>query len=248
MVIEVITMHEMKNEANDAETPNTKHGASIIQSPWKRLLKRKWIFPAVYVVVATMILGVMWVFQNDSLKNMKVEALPTTATDQMMEYKKTIIHDAVPVMSNSETMGWPVDDNERITMVTPFYDSHASHESRQAAMMEYKDILTPHAGIDFRDKQGQSFDVKAVQDGKVSAIENHPVVGQFVEITHSNGYVSIYKSITDIKVSKHDIVKKGEVIARAGRNELEKPQGVHLHFEIRELEGGTALNPESTLK
>ncbi|MNI75675.1 Stage II sporulation protein Q [compost metagenome] len=87
----------------------------------------------------------------------------------------------------------------------------------------------------------------AVASGKVTAVEKNPVVGNLVEITHSNGLVSVYQSLSEVTVTKDADVKKGDVIAKAGRNELEKEQGVHLHFELRQGQGGPAVNPEQYL-
>jgi stage II sporulation protein Q len=89
--------------------------------------------------------------------------------------------------------------------------------------------------------------VVAALSGKVTAVDQNPVVGNLVEITHSNGLVTVYQSLSDVIVAKNADVKKGDVIAKAGRNELEKQEGIHLHFEVRQGADGPALNPETLL-
>jgi stage II sporulation protein Q len=41
-------------------------------------------------------------------------------------------------------------------------------------------------------------------------------------------------------------VKKGDVIARAGRNTFEKEEGIHLHFEVRNKDQ-QSVNPAQYL-
>lgn len=152
---------------------------------------------------------------------------------------------AVATNANQETMQWPFKDKNELDIVLPFFDNKATNEVRQAAMVEYGDTFTPHIGMDFARPDNQTFDVMAVMSGKVTAMQKDPIVGHLIEITHSNGLVSVYQSLAEVNVAKDAEVKKGDVIAKAGRNELEKEQGLHLHFELRQGQGGPAVNPES---
>jgi stage II sporulation protein Q len=100
--------------------------------------------------------------------------------------------------------------------------------------VQYGDTITPHTGIDLASPNDQTFDVLAALSGKVTVVEKNPLTGNQVEITDSNGLVTIYQSLTDIKVAQGAEVKQGDVIAKAGVNELEKDDGVHLHFEVHQ--------------
>jgi stage II sporulation protein Q len=114
-------------------------------------------------------------------------------------------------------------------------------------MVQYGDTLTPHTGIDLVKTDNQTFDVLAALSGKVTVVENNPLTGHQLEITHSNGMITIYQSLSDIKVAKGAEVKQGDVIAMAGVNELEKDDGVHLHFEVRQSKDGSVLDPGSLI-
>ncbi|WP_342773120.1 M23 family metallopeptidase [Paenibacillus flagellatus] len=153
--------------------------------------------------------------------------------------------DALAVAANTETMQWPVKDRNEVELVMQFFDSKASSEVRQAAMIEYGDTLTPHVGVDFARQDDKPFEVVAAMSGKVTRVEKDAIVGSLVEITHQDGTVTIYQSLSDVKVAKDVQVKKGDVIASAGRNELEKDMGNHVHFEVRQ--NGTPVNPESLI-
>lgn len=230
------------------EAPKTVQGAPIVSSPWKRLLAKKWVFPAVYMAAAAIILTFMWVYQDVGKKTISEEDLGLKVTSNTEAVDKTKAPDALAVTAQAQTLQWPVKDKNEVTISLPFYDSKATNEARQAAMISYGETLTPHVGIDLQKSKNESFDVVAALSGKVTAVEQNPIVGDLVEITHSNGLVTVYQSLTGVTVAKDAEVKKGDVIAKAGRNELEKEEGIHLHFEVRQGADGPALNPQTLLE
>jgi len=218
-------------------------------SSWKRLMSKKWAFPALYMVAAAIILTLMWVYQSSGTTTLTGKELGletgkagTTVTDAN---GKT--GDSVEVAASTETMRWPVNDRNEQPVVMPFFDKDAPNDVKQAAMIEYGDTLIPNAGVDLARQDNEAFDVLAAASGKVTNVQDHPVAGQTVEITHPNGLVTVYQSLSDVKVAKDADVKKGDLIAKAGRSELGKDLGVHLHFEVRQGQNGTALNPETAI-
>jgi stage II sporulation protein Q len=247
MVIEVITMNDQKQGLQTKEeAPKTVQGAPTVTSPWKRLLAKKWVFPAAYMAAAAIILTFMWVYQDVGKKAVSEKDLGLKVNDSaVVDNSKT--PDALAVSTKAEAMQWPVKDMKELTTSLPFYDTKASNEVRQAAMIVYGDTLTPHVGVDLQKSESETFDVLAALSGKVTAVEQNPIVGNLVEITHSNGLVTVYQSLGEVSVTKNADVKKGDVIAKAGRNDLEKEEGIHLHFEVRQGSGGPAVNPETLI-
>ncbi|NHN33839.1 M23 family metallopeptidase [Paenibacillus agricola] len=240
-------MNDQKRDLQtQQEAPKSNEGARGKQSfSWKRLLSKKWVFPATYMAAAAIILTLMWVYQDAGRSAIKdelavgLEAAETTVTETVTK------PDALAVNAVIETMQRPYKETGELEVTLPFFDSKASNEVRQAAMVEYGDTFTPHMGMDFSKPDNQTFEVLAAMGGKVTAVEKNPVVGNLIEITHSNGLITVYQSLAEMNVAKDAEVKKGDVIAKAGRNELEKDQGVHLHFEVRQGEDGTSINPDS---
>ncbi|MFD0696798.1 peptidoglycan DD-metalloendopeptidase family protein [Paenibacillus sp. GCM10027628] len=242
-------MNDQNKGFQKEEAPKTAQGAQGTTSAWKRLLAKKWVFPATYVAAAAIILTLMWVYQDAGKKTVSQEDLgiKVSSNDKATDGTKAP-DNSVAVSAQTETMGWPLKDKAQVTVSIPFYDTNASNEVKQAAMIQYGDNqMTPHTGIDWKAKDGSAFDVLAAMSGKVTAVDQNPVVGNLVEITHNNGLVTIYQSLADVKVTKGADVKKGDVIAKAGRNEFEKEDGVHLHFEVRQGIDGAAVNPDTLL-
>lgn len=100
-----------------------------------------------------------------------------------------------------------------------------------------------HKAIDF--KAGEDLQVYAVNNGTVSNVYTNYLEGTVVEITHTNGLVSVYKSLNkDVKVSIGDKVGAGTVIGLAGETMAqESGVGAHLHFEM--LKDGKKVNPNN---
>lgn len=238
-----------KQKQRPEETPkNVLGGASAANSSsgLKKLFAKRWVSPAIFMAAAAIIVTLMWIYQGSDPAQQTTAPEDTTEVTQGDEQTQGSTNeeaavDEEEVAAIAENMKWPVASLEALQMETKFYDSSASEADKEAALIQVNNTYSPHTGIDFADPNGQPFDVLAALDGKVSHIEAHPTNGNIVEIDHGNGLVTVYQSLADIQVAEGDEVSQGDVIAKAGRSDLEKEMGVHLHFETR-LDGET-VNP-----
>ncbi len=153
--------------------------------------------------------------------------------------------EAPEVVAGDELMQWPVANKEALQVELPFYDEKATDAEREAALVQVGDTFSPHMGIDFVDPSGKTFDVLAALSGKVTYVKTEPTNGNVIEITHAGGLVTVYQSVTDVAVAVGDEVRQGTVIAKAGRNDLERDLGIHLHYETRS--NGKPVNPSSLI-
>ena len=96
-----------------------------------------------------------------------------------------------------------------------------------------------NSGIDFIYEN--KFDVIAVLDGVVTNVKEDELLGKIVEVNHNNEFVSIYQSLSEVKVKKGDSVTQGQVLGISGTNKLDKALGNHLHFEF--YAEGQIVNP-----
>ena len=99
--------------------------------------------------------------------------------------------------------------------------------------LQYNDTLKQweiHKAIDFI--ATDNLNVYAVADGTVSNVYTNYLEGTVVEISHSDGIVSIYKSLaSDVSVAVGDTVSAGQVIGQVGDSMAQESNtGAHLHF------------------
>ncbi len=218
-------------------------------SSWKRLLAKKWVFPATYILAAAIILSLMWVYQDSGSKSLSEDDSGLQTVGENPNLSDLNNPDgALPVTVPAESMNWPVESRSDVEVAMPFYESTGTNEEKLEAMIEYGNTLMPNTGISLAREDDLTFNVQAAMSGKVTRVENVPLIGNLVEITHDDGLKTIYGSLDDVIVTKDSDVKQGDMIAKAGRNELEKSLGVHLHFEIRQddilINPETFINPE----
>jgi len=228
----------------DASRPS--RGGAVKTSGWRRLLSKKWVSPALFMAAAAIIVTIMWLYQGTEKADVtpandeSAETSDVTNTDEAAPNDRTL-----EVIAEGETLQWPVVDRGGLEIVLPHYDADAPSEERQQALLVSGTTYTPHMGIDLARPDNAAFDVVAAMSGKVTVAEQHPTNGYIVEIAHPDGLVTVYQSLGEINVKAGDEVKQGTLIAKAGRSELEKDLGVHLHFEVRE--NGTPVNPLALL-
>jgi stage II sporulation protein Q len=222
MVAEVMNMREEEKKQNSLQKPSLQ-----------RLFRKRWVFPAIYLSCAALIVaGALW-FQNKDEKTGKDE-YSQSGTSQHNE-------PAVPVNETVEKFTMPVLDANSVEVKTPFYDDKASKEEQEAALVFYDNTYHPNHGIDIVRKDGKTFDVTASLSGTVAKAEKDPILGYVVEINHENGVTTVYQSLADVKVEAGDTVKQGEVIGKAGQSQFNQEAGIHAHFEVRK--DGKPVNP-----
>ncbi|WAA12157.1 M23 family metallopeptidase [Fervidibacillus halotolerans] len=192
----------------------------------KRFFKKKWIFPAVYIAAAAILLTVFLWSQNRAQTPEEFGYEPNPDR-QMSE------NDALEVSKSVEQFKWPVTDVDAVEVKTPFYDSTATKEEQEAAIIDYGNSFQPNTGIDIVAKNGETFDVVASMSGTVNRVEEDSFLGNVIVIDHGNGIETRYQSVKDIQVSVGDKVSQGQMLAKAGRSLLNEEAGVHTHFEIR---------------
>lgn len=236
-----------QSQEQEKPTPSKAEETRHTAFAWKKILGKKWVYPATYMVAAAIILSLMWAYQESG----KDKAATEDAGEVTVDRSETVTDGAaaddptLPASVGTETMIWPVADPSEIEVAMPYFDSEADAETRQAAIVQYGNEFYTNMGLVLVKPDNTSFDVLAAMSGTVTRAEKLPIVGNVVEITHKDGLKTYYQSLSNVSVSLHDQVKQGQVIGQAGRNELEKDFGVHLHFEV--LEQDEPVNPASYL-
>jgi murein DD-endopeptidase MepM/ murein hydrolase activator NlpD len=99
-----------------------------------------------------------------------------------------------------------------------------------------------HAAIDLAANQGTP--VKAAMDGRVTSVGFNSTYGNYVIITHSGGYQTMYAHLSAVDVENGRYVIQGKEIGKVGSTGYST--GPHLHFSI--YKNNRALNPLDYLK
>lgn len=99
-----------------------------------------------------------------------------------------------------------------------------------------------HYGIDFSMPVGSV--VRASASGIVVFADYTINDGYKIILSHSNGYITIYKHLSQILKKERDFVKQGDIIGLSG-NTGKLTTGPHLHFEIWKYQ--TPLDPQKIL-
>lgn len=202
----------------------------------QQFFRKRWVFPAIYLVSAAVILtAVLWYqsVSNDEVKDQLADNGGNSAYDNN--------DDAVEVGKSMENVAMPVVDSENVSVVKKFYETDAAKEEKEAALVTYNNTYSLSKGIDLAEKDGKDFDVSASLSGTVVKAEKDPVLGYVVEVEHADGLSTVYQSLSEVSVEQGDKVKQNQVIGKSGKNLYSEDSGNHVHFEIRK--DGVAMNP-----
>ncbi len=108
------------------------------------------------------------------------------------------------------------------------------------------DQYMTHCGIDI--EAPEDTQVVAAASGTVTAVYEDDRYGTSVEITHDNGFVTVYSNLsTNEMVEIGDVVEAGKIIGGIGSCGLfESLEPAHLHLEM--LKDGVYVNPTDYIK
>jgi stage II sporulation protein Q len=220
-----------------AEVMKMREEKSSQEKSFKRFFKKRWVYPAVYLASAAIILTGVLYFQGSG------EQQSTEDFEQATDNPSRQFNDepALEVNSSLENFTMPVEDVDNSVVKMQFYDNNSDKAEQEAALVVYNNQYHPNTGIDIANKDGKEFDVVASLSGEVTMVKEDSLLGNVIEIEHDNGIVTQYQSIKNMKVKAGDTVKQGDAIATAGTSQFNEKAGIHVHFEIRK--DGTPVNP-----
>jgi len=199
----------------------------------RRMFSKRWVYPAIYLGAAAIIIGLMYVKSQSGTSPVTSNAVDTSTPGQT-------------ATTAAETFSWPVAASVNPKVTVGFFSAKASASEQAAALVYYDNGYYAHQGDDILAANHQAFNVEAALSGKVTAVTNDPVLGYVVEVTSPGGYVERYESLAaNPKVKVGDNIRLGQVIGTSGTSVMEKSQGNHVYFEIDK--NGMAIDPATVL-
>lgn len=188
-----------------------------------RLKLKRWATATIYLSLI-LIVFVSMVFISNKLDNYYGDSL------NLSYILKDFIDNDTPVANiKNESITKPF-DKENITKDIDFYDKDADEESQQKSLILYENTYMPNTGILYTSEE--QFDVLSTLDGKITKISKDELLGNVVEITHSNTLITTYYSIDNVKVKENQTIKQGEVIGTSGKNNISSTSDNMMLFEV----------------
>ena len=199
-----------------------------------RLKLKRWATATIYLSLI-LIVFVSMVFISNKLDNYYGDSL------NLSYILKDFIDNDIQVANiKTESIIKPF-DKENITTDIDFYDKDADEESQQKSLILYENTYMPNTGILYTSEE--QFDVLSTLDGKITKISKDELLGNVVEITHSNTLTTTYYSIDNVKVKENQTIKQGEVIGTSGKNNISSTSDNMMLFEVSL--NGNNIDPEN---
>ena len=86
--------------------------------------------------------------------------------------------------------------SEKVNIKSGFYSKDYEDETQEKALIFYQNTYMPSSGTMYA--SSENFDVVAVYDGKIKSIKTDEILGNVVEISHSDNLTTIYYSLKDV--------------------------------------------------
>lgn len=166
-------------------------------------------------------------YQNEELKSI----------EEQKKMKENIIPKLRENISSKESRSYSLITNEKLLS----YPNILPVEGWITRKFSLDSSVMGHPGVDFAAAIGTP--IKATAPGIVEDLKNDKYFGLIVTLLHDNGFVTRYGHCSQVLVSKHERVNKGQTIALVGNTGLST--GPHLHYEV--LKDGKYIDPLSII-
>ena len=156
----------------------------------KRRLK-SFVLPTIYILIILVTFFSVSIINNQLLKNVT-----------NYDYSKSLMKDVTQNVL-SETM----EDNfekpylsEKVQVKSGYYSKDYDSEKQTNALISYQSTYMPNSGVLYA--CDEDFDVITVYDGVVKSIKEDDILGNVIEIMHSENLTTFYYSLKDIVVKE----------------------------------------------
>lgn len=189
----------------------------------KKLKLKPYVLPVFYgIVCAGIIMTIV-------LLNKTGEEVVLNEYDDYTYVNGSILRKEVPVLKEDDTIIEPF-KGEEVKVVKKYYNSKDSEKDKEDEIIFYNDTYMQNTGLIYNSEK--EFDVVSVLDGKVIDIKKDDILGNVVEIKHSNNIITVYQGLSVINVKKDAEIKQGDVVGKSGIINLGKDYNNSLLFEV----------------
>ena len=199
-----------------------------------RLRLKKWASVTIYLSLVLLVFISMLFVSN------LLESKYNTPSNLSYVFKDFINNDKPVINYNEDKIQKPF-TSENVTIDINYYDKDKTEEEQQKSLILYGNTYMPNTGILYT--SNEQFDIVPTLEGKITKITKEELLGNVIEITHTNNLVTTYYSVDNIKVAEGQIVKQGEVIATSGKNNISSTSDNMMLFEVEYNVNN--INPEN---
>lgn len=204
----------------------------------KRRRLRKYVIPTIcLMLVCTILFSSYKMYQILTAGVPIVNPTPKDNTSEVNNNQDDT--NITPTVSVPKTIIRPYTSTD-VSATIPYYNIDATNDEQAAALIYYEGIYMQNTGVLYT--SNNTFDVVSILDGTVKNIKEDSLMGNIVEIEHTNNLTTVYQSLGEVKVKVGDKVKQGDVIATSGQNKITTDTSNALHFEV--FYKGEVFNPE----
>lgn len=129
---------------------------------------------------------------------------------------------------------------ETVSKAKDFYRKDDTEDVQINSLIYYEKTYMPSTGILY--SSDEKFEVVSSYDGKITKIGEDNILGKYVVIEYTNGYKSMYYSLSEVGVTEGAQVIKGDPIGLSGSNKIEGSLNNNILFET--YHDGYLIDPE----
>lgn len=196
----------------------------------KKMKLRKYVLPTIYVLIILVTFLSVSLINNHLLKNVTNYNYSKSI---MKDVTENVLSEILPDKFERPYL------SENVKLLSGFYSKDYDDESQKNSLIVYQNTYMPSSGTFYASQD--EFDVVSVYDGKVKSIKKDEMLGDTVEVQHSDNLTTIYYSLKDVTVRENDDIKKGTIIGKATSNNLVADKNV-LFIEV--YLKGKQIDPE----
>ena len=187
---------------------------------------RSIIFPIFSgLIVGTFLISFLSLKQN----------IGTSIPDDFMYVNSAVINNSMPVLSYDDVLIRPY-QTDLITVEKRFYDE----DNKELGIIYFNNTYMQSSGIIYSSEN--EYNVVSILDGEIINVKKDDILGNTVEVKHTDNLISSYQGLQNVYVKKGDHINQGTILGKAGEIKLDKTYNNALLFEL--IKDGHYINPD----
>lgn len=184
----------------------------------------------IFPIVSGLMVG-MFLVSVLSLRQSEESPIP----DDFIYVSSVINSNSLPVLSYDDILIRPY-QIDKITVEKRFYDE----DNKDMGIIYFNNTYIQSSGILYSSEE--EYNVVSILDGEIIDIKKDEILGNTVEVKHTDNLISSYQGLKNVYVKKGDHINQNTILGKAGEIKLDKTYNNALLFEL--IKDGHYLNPD----